>query len=141
MKAEIENKLPAVIRVRGRVGVRHDIAETLSRLNLKYVNNMSILFGTKSNIGMIKKCNDFITYGEINREMLQKLLAGKKVEAKAEEIDALLAGKKRFAEIAKMPLRMHPPRKGYEGILRSLSNGGALGYRGEKVNELIKRMI
>ena len=40
-----------------------------------------------------------------------------------------------------MPLRMHPPRKGYEGILRSLSNGGALGYRGEKVNELIKRMI
>ena len=70
MKAEIENKLLAVIRVRGRVGVRHDIAETLSRLNLKYVNNMAILFGTKSNIGMIKKCNDFITYGEINREIL-----------------------------------------------------------------------
>ena len=32
--------------------------------------------------------------------------------------------------------RLHPPRKGYEGIKRSFKEGGALGYRGEKINEL-----
>ncbi len=36
--------------------------------------------------------------------------------------------------------RLHPPRKGYEGIKRSFTEGGALGYRGEKINQLIRRM-
>ena len=36
--------------------------------------------------------------------------------------------------------RLHPPRKGYEGIKRSFKEGGALGYRGEKINHLIRRM-
>jgi large subunit ribosomal protein L30 len=36
--------------------------------------------------------------------------------------------------------RLHPPRKGYEGIKRSFKEGGALGYRGDKINILIRRM-
>jgi large subunit ribosomal protein L30 len=37
--------------------------------------------------------------------------------------------------------RLHPPRKGYEGVKRSYTVGGALGDRGEGINPLIQRMI
>jgi len=36
--------------------------------------------------------------------------------------------------------RLHPPRKGYEGIKRSFKEGGALGYRADKINALLRRM-
>jgi len=37
--------------------------------------------------------------------------------------------------------RLAPPVKGYEGIKRSFKEGGALGYRGKKINDLIWRMM
>jgi large subunit ribosomal protein L30 len=141
MEAKTENKLLAVIRVRGRAGVRHDIKETLTRLNLDRINNLALIFGTKPNMGMIKKCNDYITYGEINEETLTKLAAKKELKANKEELKEILAGTKKPQEIIRMPIRMHPPRRGYEGIKASYGNKGSLGYRGEKVNDLLKRMI
>lgn len=141
MDSKGENKLLAVVRVRGRAGVRHDIKETLERLNLMHVNNLSLVFGTKQNLGMIKKCNDFLTYGEVSMEVLEKVSKKKKIEAAKEDLEAVMQGSKKPKELAKMPIRLHPPRRGYEGIKASYGNKGALGYRGEKVNELISRMI
>ena len=45
-------------------------------------------------------------------------------------------------EIKKV-FRLKPPSKGFErkGIKMSFKEGGALGYRGEKINELLERMI
>ena len=37
--------------------------------------------------------------------------------------------------------RLHPPRKGYEGIKRTFTVKGALGYRGTEINKLIRRMV
>ena len=37
--------------------------------------------------------------------------------------------------------RLSPPKKGYEGIKRSVVRGGALGYRGKEINKLIERML
>ncbi len=138
--ADLENKLLAVIRVRGRVGVRRDITETMQRLNLRRVNNMVLVPGTKSNIGMIQKCNDFVTYGEIDSAYASKLLEKKGVKANAADLDAVASGKKKIAEVAHMPIRLHPPRHGYEGLKVSFSRKGALGYRGTKINGLITRM-
>lgn len=141
MSSKSEDKLLAVIRVRGRAGVRHDIKETLMRLNLDRINNLSLIYGTKPNLGMIKKCNDFITYGEISEEMMKKLVEKKEIKAKEAELHEVFEGKKKPGEIARMPLKMKPPRRGYEGIKRTFGNRGAMGYRGEKINDLIKRMI
>ncbi len=141
MDQKAENKLLAVIRVRGRAGVRHEIKETLKRLNLNKINNLVLVYGSKPNMGMIKKCNDFITYGEISEETLQRLAEKKELKAKKEELDEAFNGKKRPQEIARMPIRMHPPRRGYESIKSSYGNKGSLGYRGEKINELLKRMM
>ena len=141
MAAELNNKLLAVVRVRGTIGVRRDISETLSRLRLKRVNNMIFIFGTRSNLGMIKKCNDFITYGEINEETFGKLAERKELGTTKEDLKLIMEGGKRPQELIKMPIRMHPPRRGYEGIKSSFGNKGSLGYRGEKINALLKRMM
>ncbi len=141
MKPELENKLIAVVRVRGTLGVRRSISETLSRINCKRVNSLALVYGTKSNIGMIKKCSDFITYGAIKEETLEKVLSRKEAKVSKEDLQALLEGKKRARDIVNVPIRLKPPRRGYEGLKRGFSNGGALGYRGEKINELLSRMV
>ena len=140
MKSLLDNKLVAVVRVRGRIGVRRTINETLSRLNLDRVNCLALVFGTPSNLGMIKKCTDFVTFGEINSEVLGRVLKKKGAKATKEDIDALISGEKRAKEVLKLPIRLKPPRHGFESTKLSYPNGGAVGYRGEAINDLLKRM-
>ncbi len=141
MSEKGENKLLAVIRIRGRAGVRREIKETLERLSLPRVNNLSLVYGTKPNLGMIKKCNDYVTYGEISEELMQRLAEKKAAGAKTEELREAFTGRRKARELVRMPIRMRPPRRGYEGIKDSYGNNGSLGYRGEKINELLKRML
>jgi large subunit ribosomal protein L30 len=140
MAKEIENKLLAVVRVRGRVGVRHTIRETLSRLNLKRVNNMVLLYATKSNLGMIAKCNDYVTYGEVDGDFVEKMLTKKGIKISKEEVNALAEGKKAAKEIMEVPIRLHPPRHGYENTKEVFGRHGSLGYRGPEISKLINRM-
>ncbi|RLI45728.1 50S ribosomal protein L30, partial [Candidatus Bathyarchaeota archaeon] len=38
--------------------------------------------------------------------------------------------------------RLHPPKKGFKGkVKKSYAAGGVTGYRGEAINDIIKRMI
>ncbi|MGC8710116.1 MAG: uL30 family ribosomal protein [Candidatus Micrarchaeia archaeon] len=141
-KKDLENKLLAVIRVRGRVNVRHSISETLKRLNLNRVNNLVLVHATKSSLGMINKCNDYVTYGEASKEVVGKLLQKKGIEVDEDKINDLFTGKKSAKELSiGMPIGMKPPKHGYEHIKKSFSTSGSLGYRGEKINDLIKRMM
>ncbi|MBW2991951.1 uL30 family ribosomal protein [Candidatus Woesearchaeota archaeon] len=112
----------AAVRVRGLTGVKHDIKETMSYLNLHRKNYCVLLEKKPAVIGMLKKAKDFITWGEVNQEVIGLL-------KKRDE------GKKFF--------RLNPPRKGYgrKGIKWQFVMGGALGYRGDKINDLLKRMI
>ena len=111
----------AVIRVRGLVHVRHDMKQTLDLMGLKKKNNCTIIEDTAVAKGMIKKVQHFITWGPINEEALTALNKRK--------------GKKVFA--------LTPPRKGFgrKGIKMPFKLGGALGDRGEKINDLLMRMV
>ncbi len=140
MKPSLENKLIAIVRIRGTYGVRHDIKETMKRMSLDRVNSIVLLYGNKSNIGMVKKCGDFVTYGEIDDETLKLLLESKKLKLEKDDIDGISNGKKKPSELVHMPIRMHPPRKGYRSIKTGFNAGGDLGYRGMEINKLIKRM-
>jgi large subunit ribosomal protein L30 len=142
MNATEKSKLLAVIRVRGRVNVRQSIAETLNRLRLKRVNNLALLNTSDDYIGMVRKCKDFVTYGEISREMLIRLFASKNIKVKEDEIDALLKGEKTAKDLKiDIPIRLHPPRHGYESVKKGYKQGGSLGDRGEEINKLIARMV
>ena len=55
---------------------------------------------------------------------------------------ALLEEKTGREELGIKPVfRLHPPRKGYKDSKKAFNEGGTLGYRGEEINTLIKRMV
>ena len=151
----------AVIRIRGTVNVRTDIKDTLMMLRLNRVNHCVLLPETDSYSGMLQKVKDYVTWGEIAPETLAKmiihrgrLIGDKKISDKYIKANteykslmsfakAVASGETRFQDLKEIKpvVRLHPPKKGYEGVKRSYKVGGALGYRGKEINELIERMI
>jgi len=151
----------AAVRVRGKIGIHPDIRKTLDLLNLTRANHCVILEETPSIKGMLNVAKDYITWGEIDKTMLSKLIKARgrlegdkpltdehvKSSTSYDSIDklsdAIAMGKFKYREIPniKPVLRLNPPKKGYEGIKRSFTRNGALGYRGKEINKLIERMI
>lgn len=151
----------AIIRVRGIVNVNPDIKRTLKLLRLTKVNHCTLLEENKVYKGMLQKVKDYTTWGEIDKEILPKLMESRGMIVGDKQIteeyiksatsyntfeklsQAILDNKFKYKEIpdVKPLFRLSPPKKGYEGIKRSFKNGGALGYRGKEINKLIRRMI
>jgi large subunit ribosomal protein L30 len=145
-KKEITKTLFAVVRVRGRVNVRKGIESTLEMLRLNRVNHCVVIPNSPSYLGMLHKSEECITWGEINQATLEKMLY-KRGGKKGKKIDKEKAGEiaKKIMTEAKSTgvdlfFRLKPPSRGYKAIRHSYPKG-ALGYRGEKINELLKRMI
>ncbi|MCL4371695.1 uL30 family ribosomal protein [Candidatus Marsarchaeota archaeon] len=139
MSKSIKNKLIGVVRIRGTVNVRGSIAETLERLRLKHVNNCTILKVSDSYEGMLNKCNNYVAYGELSEDTLGKLLKKAGFDAAPKE---LIEGKADMSKLKElMPIRLHPPRHGYKSTKLGFKQGGNLGYMGDEINGLIKRMI
>jgi len=135
--------------------------ETLEMLHLKHSNHATIVDDRPSYLGMLQAVRDYVTYGEPSKETIVELIkhrgkvAGNK---KLTEEYAQKSGFKSLDDLAeavhrgrteywKLPdiqplFRLHPPSKGYKGkIKRSFGSGGELGYRGDKINDLLKRMF
>jgi len=115
----------AVIRIRGKVKMNPHIRDSFQTLGLKNVNNCVILLDNPVNRGQIRAINDHVTWGEIEEATL-KMLKEKRSSGKEQKV-----------------FRLHPPRKGWEdrGIIHSYKSGGAAGYRGPEINELVRRMV
>lgn len=135
---ELNNKLIAAVRIRGRVNVRGDITETLDRLRLKRVNNCVVIKVNDSYMGMINKCSSYIAYGEVNEEVLSKLLEKGGIEMKPSDLEKAEDNDKLKESL---PIRLHPPRHGFKSTKLGFKQGGSLGYMGEEINGLISRMI
>ncbi|MCL2786283.1 MAG: 50S ribosomal protein L30 [Methanomassiliicoccaceae archaeon] len=151
----------AVIRVRGQPDVNVDVRRTMELMNLTRVNHCVIVPENDVTKGMLQKAKDYITWGEIDETTLTDMIrvrgrlsgdiiitdeylkTNTEFETVGDMAKAMLDGgyKMKDVEGAKAVFRLHPPAKGYKGIKRSYRNGGALGYRGEAINELIARML
>jgi len=125
-------------------------------------NNYAVLIDDRPPfLGMLKTAQNFVTWGEASKEIVSMLLkergrlAGNR---KLTDEYTQKTGYKSLDELAeavfncrieywKLPsvqpvFKLHPPIKGFKGkIKKSYGMGGELGYRGEKINELIKRMV
>ncbi|MDR2829710.1 MAG: 50S ribosomal protein L30 [Methanobrevibacter sp.] len=149
-----------VVRVRGTTGVKKDVANTLNMLRLNKINHGVIIQNNPSYKGMLQKVKDYITWGEVKPEVLKDVISkrGKLIGniaiteeyikentdcSSIEELtDALLNSEIKAEDIDMKPVfRLHPPRKGYEGVRQSFNEGGSLGFRGNFINTLLKRMI
>ena len=151
----------AIVLVRSTINIKNDIRDTLAMLNLGRVNHCILIEDSPQYIGMVNKVKDYVTWGPIDAKtasMLVKergLMVGRKpvVEKALKDLSdfatfedlgkAIADGKVKWSKLdGTIPIfRLHPPRKGYEGIKRSYTVGGALGNRGEAINALIQRMI
>lgn len=151
----------AVVRVRGQPDVNRDIEHTMKLLNLTRVNHCVIVPEDDITKGMLNKAKDYVTWGEVSEDVVLTLLQergrmpGNKALsdeylsessefASLKELAAAIAGgdaRLSAVDSVKPVFRLHPPMKGYEGNKRSFRVGGALGYRGEAINELLARMI
>jgi large subunit ribosomal protein L30 len=152
------------LRIRGGVGMRGTIQDTLQMLRMHKVNHGVLIWGEKSYIGMLNKCKDYIAYGEIDEKTLVRLLRvrGKiqgnkpltdenikdltKYQNIKEFAKALLVGEIQYRtkDIQKIKpiFRLHPARKGIRGTIKKHYNeGGILGYVDIFINELIHKMI
>ena len=120
--AHQSEKMFAIVRVRGTVKTPHYVKCTMEFLRLERTNYCVIVPATPSYAGMIQKVKDCVTWGEADESTI-KLLKEK-------------LGEQKF-------YRLNPPRKGFgrKGIKTPFNKSGALGYRGEKINDLVARMV
>jgi len=145
-KAQSSEKM-AVVLVRGTVGVSQSVKDTLSLLRLNKKNYCVVIDNNPVNIGMIKKVKDYITWGEIDNETYKELVDKRGEEFQARATDRKEKYSYKSLEISgkkyKPYFRLNPPRKGFgrKGIKIAFKVGGGLGYRAEKINDLVKRML
>lgn len=112
-------------------------------------------------VGMLRRAQSYVTWGEVSKETIAALLAKrgrllgdkKLTDEYAQKIGykslADLAGALAACKVAHRNLqdiqplfKLHPPTKGFKGkTKKSFRAGGEAGYRGEAINELVKRMI
>jgi large subunit ribosomal protein L30 len=155
------NKCLLAIRIRGTVSAKREARETLDMLHL-IRNNYAVLVDDRpSFVGMLQAARNYITWGEISKEAVTELMQKRARLAGNRKIpDEYIqkTGNKSMAELAEkifnreleywhLPniqtvFKLRPPTKGYKGnIKKGYGAGGEAGYRGDKINELIKRMI
>ena len=150
-----------VVRVRATVGVRRDIKETMELIGLNRPNHAVVVPLTDSYKGMLQKIKDYCTWGEADAATLEALINARgKAVGDVQIDDAYVAANSSFGSVAdlakalaegeakvkdvegmKPVFRLHPPVKGYEGNKHAYAEGGALGYRGAAIADLVGRMI
>lgn len=142
------NKM-AVVLVRGLVGLKSEVKETLKLLRLTHKNHCVVAENNATNRGMIRKVKDYVTWGEIDEATFNQLVEKRGEEYLGPEKDSKgkIDYKRRFFvynnKKFKKYFRLNPPAKGFgrKGIKMPFNLGGGLGYRGEKIKDLLQRMI
>ncbi len=107
----------AVVRIRGPIGIERKTAFALKLLGLETPNSCALVDESPALRGTLQLVMPFVTWGSANAETVN-----------------LFGGKRRIS--------LCPPRGGYgrKGVKLPFSQKGAYGSRGEKINDLIKRM-
>jgi large subunit ribosomal protein L30 len=130
-------------------------------LHLTATNHAVLVDNRPSTLGMLKRVQSYVTWGEISKETLAILLTkrgrlagGKKLtDEYAQKIgykslddmaEAIVNCKAEYWKLEGVQhvFKLHPPTKGFKGkTKKSFRAGGEAGYRGEAINELVKRMV
>ncbi|MCL4325412.1 MAG: 50S ribosomal protein L30 [Candidatus Thermoplasmatota archaeon] len=150
----------AVIRVKGTIHSVPKVRVTFELLRLTRCNHAVIIPENSYYKGMLQVVKDYVTWGEVSEEALLSMLKNYgRIEGNKQLTDEYLTSNTEYKTIEdlakniingklllktipgmKPMFRLHPPVKGYRSVKRIVKKGGALGYRGKKINELILKM-
>jgi len=155
------DKTLLIVRIRGGIDVPRKIEDTMMMLRVDRNNYATLIQGTPSYSGMLKKIKDCVTWGEPTVETIRLILEKRGMlegdrrlseetvketgYGSIEELaQALHQGEVDLTKVKKLKpfFRMHPPKRGFKGsVKRPYRNKGELGYRGEAINELAEKMV
>jgi 50S ribosomal protein uL30 len=142
-------ELYAVVRLRGSAKINPKISGALEKLRLRRVHNCTLLQGSETSRGMLLHVEDFITWGQVDVHVLEKMLekrgkskSGARIDAKHAKVIAnkiIRDGTANSADVRPV-FGLSPPSGGLRSIRLQYPRGD-LGDRGEKINDLLMRMI
>ena len=156
-----QKKCLVAVRIRGLSDISQEIKDTLMMLRLTRNCHATLLDNRPAYDGMLRKSKNCLTWGEVSQENIALLLkkrgrlAGDKkltdqsvkdlgYNSLDELAEAIFKVDVEFASLPEIKpvFRLRPPTKGFKGkIKKSYAAGGEAGYRGDAINELLKRML
>lgn len=110
------------VQVRGRVDARDKAKKSLDHLGLEERNQAVLLDDNDAIRGQLSVAKDYITYGVVDDETVEKL-----EEASGENLET------------GDTVNLSPPSGGYKDTRQQVGQGGSLGERSE-MDDLINRM-
>ena len=152
----------AVVQIRGTIHMDRKIKDTFKSLKLVKKNSCVVINNDRNYLGMLVSLKDYITWGEVSKETFRMLIEKRGRVAANQSLTSEYLKKnfnltfEQFVEnffddknkLRDVPglkpfFRLKPPVGGFgkEGTKKPYSLGGTLGYRGEKINDLIRRML
>ena len=134
-----------VIRIRGVIDIPADVKETLYRLRIRRKYSAVLLEDNEDNRKLLQTIRNYVSFGIIGEEMLEKLIRERGISKDKKKIDVkkIVEGlkKKKLNELGLKPFfRLHPPRKGIESKKHYGVGKGVLGEH-KKIDELVGRML
>jgi large subunit ribosomal protein L30 len=156
-----QRKCLVAVRIRGLSDIPQETKDTLMMLRLTRNCHATLVDDRPDYNGMLQKSKNCITWGNATKETVAMLLkkrgrlpGDKKLtdeyakELGYDSLDALAEAivnvEVDFCSLPEIKpvFRLSPPSKGFKGkIKKSYAAGGEAGYRGEAINDLLKRMI
>jgi len=156
-----QRKCLVAVRIRGLSDISQETKDTLMMLRLTRNCHATLLDNRPAYNGMLRKSKHCLTWGEVSQEIISlllkkrgRLVGDKKLtDEHAKELgydsldDLAEAIFKVDVEFSSLPevkpvFRLRPPTKGFKGkVKKSYAAGGEAGYRGETINDLLKRMV
>ncbi len=156
-----QRKCLVAVRIRGLSDISQETKDTLMMLRLTRNCHATLLDDRPAYNGMLRKSQHCLTWGEVSQESIALLLKkrGRLVGDKkltdeyAKELDykslddlaeAIFKVDIEFSSLPELKpvFRLRPPKKGYKGkVKKSYAAGGEAGYRGDAINDLLKRMV
>ena len=146
-----------IVRVRGSIHARRDVVRTLRLLHLTRPNHATVVPEEPAFRGMITVVQGYVTWGEADPATIGQLLTARGETVDGQRLGAAPAtpGSPDVAALAKdvsgkglvavggiKPLfRLRAPKGGWRSTKKPFARGGALGYRGPRINELVQRMM
>ena len=156
-----KEKCLAVLRLRGSVSISRELERAFALMHLTRKFSVTLMRESPSNLGMIRKIKDYATWGEASPKIISQLiqqrgylkgnqrvtdeaveerLGHESIEQLGTALHELKANLWRLPDL-KPVFRLHPPKGGFHGSIKKPYPKGELGYRGEKINDLLAKMI
>jgi len=165
---EDEPKLAFVMRIRGINGVHPQPRKVMQLFRLRQINNGVFVKLNKATLNMLRIAEPYIAwgvpnlksvrelvykrgYGKVDKQripltdnaIIEKVLGDKDVLCMEDLIHEIFTVGNNFKSASNFlwPFKLNTPRGGWRRKYNHYNDGGDFGFRGDKINALLRKMI